>query len=171
MKTKTCILFLMSVFAGSYLTAQSLTPFVISSSGGYFSSATGSLSSTVAEMTMVQTFMSTGNYLTQGFQQPEEWYTSVNEEQAPGNFIVSPNPNAGSFDFIVHSSAEGSAGICIYDLLGQKIWAQHMNIVSGQTTWKIDISGYTNGIYLLEYLYSGDDGKKETKIFKINLIK
>ncbi len=49
--------------------AQSLSPKVIASAGGYFASANASLSWTLGE-TMGQTFSNGGNTLTQGFQQP-----------------------------------------------------------------------------------------------------
>ena len=55
------------LIAFSRANAQSLSPSVISSAGDFFSNASGSLSSTVAEMTMVETFSSTNNKLTQGF--------------------------------------------------------------------------------------------------------
>src|SRR4051812_9015968 len=49
--------------------AQSLSPKVIASAGGYFTSANASLSWTLGE-TMGQTFTNGNNVLTQGFQQP-----------------------------------------------------------------------------------------------------
>ena len=159
------------VMAGSTLFAQSLTPMVISSSGGYYSSAAGSLSATVAEMTMVQTFTSMGNFLTQGFQQPEEWYVSVNEEQqTDGNISIYPNPSSGKFKITVNSPEKGNASIQLYDMLGQKTFSSQMEIGPGSNTENIDITGYAMGIYFLEYLYTSDNGKKESKVIKINLV-
>ncbi|MBK8683873.1 MAG: hypothetical protein IPN26_02195 [Bacteroidetes bacterium] len=54
-----------------HLKAQSLSPQVIASSGGYQSNAAGSLSFTIGE-TNTQTLSSANHILTQGFQQPFE---------------------------------------------------------------------------------------------------
>ena len=52
------------------LSAQTLSPRVTASSGGYFSNTSGSLSVTVGE-TATRTYLTTGRILTQGFMQPE----------------------------------------------------------------------------------------------------
>lgn len=115
MKNKFILLLFLGVIGGNTLHAQSLTPTVVASSGGYYSSAAGSLSATVAEMTMVQTFTSTNNFLTQGFQQPGEWYSSVKEDQTSGSISVYPNPSNGKFSITVNSTENGSAKIHVYD--------------------------------------------------------
>jgi hypothetical protein len=51
------------------INAQTLSPQVIASAGGYQSNASASLSFTIGE-TVIQTFTSPNNILTQGFQQP-----------------------------------------------------------------------------------------------------
>jgi len=170
MKNKIILFFVIGVLAGSTIFAQSLTPVVISSSGGYYSSAAGSLSATVAEMTMVQTFTSMGNFLTQGFQQPEEWYASVKEEQVPGNISIYPNPSNGKFSITVNSKENGLARIQLYDVLGQITFSRQMDISTGLNTENIDISRYSMGLYFLEYLYTGNNGKKESKVIKINIV-
>ncbi len=121
-------------------------------------------------MTMVQTFTSMGNFLTQGFQQPEEWYASVKEEQVPGNISIYPNPSNGKFSITVNSKDKGLAQILLYDILGQKTFIMQMEIGTGLNTGNIDIRAYAMGIYFLEYLYTGDKGKKESKVIKINLV-
>ncbi|HNX08053.1 MAG TPA: T9SS type A sorting domain-containing protein [Bacteroidales bacterium] len=171
MKNKIILFFVIGVLAGSTIFAQSLTPVVISSSGGYYSTAAGSLSATVAEMTMVQTFSSMGNFLTQGFQQPEEWYTSVNEEQQTDEGIsIYPNPSDGKFSLTVNSKENGLARIQLYDVLGQKTFSRQMDISAGLNTENIDISRYSMGMYFLEYLYTVNNGKKESKVIKINIV-
>ena len=44
-----------------------------------------------------------------------------------------------------------------------------MPINQGKNNTSIDISGSSTGIYFLEYLYSGDNEKKESKVIKIIL--
>ncbi|RLD57998.1 MAG: hypothetical protein DRJ05_08780 [Bacteroidetes bacterium] len=65
MKTTTLIIILLPLF----ISAQTTTPDVITSSGAYFSNTNGSLSWTLGELA-TETFSNGGNTLTQGFQQP-----------------------------------------------------------------------------------------------------
>ncbi len=57
------------VFIGTLLHAQSISPKVIATAGGYQSNASGSLSFTIGE-TNTQTLSAASHMLTQGFQQP-----------------------------------------------------------------------------------------------------
>jgi len=89
------ILLLLTIVAAPFIaSAQMLTPTVIASTGGFSSNANGSLSYTVGEMTMVQTFSANGNILTQGFQQPNEVLTGLIDltQGQFGSFVVYPNP-------------------------------------------------------------------------------
>jgi len=45
-----------------------------------------------------------------------------------------------------------------------------MDIRTGVNTENIDITGNALGMYFLEYIYTGDNGKKESKVIKINLV-
>jgi len=120
---------------------------------------------------MMQTFTSMGNFLTQGFQQPEEWYTSVNEEQQTDEGIsIYPTSFDGKFSLTVNSKENGLARIQLYDVLGQKTFSRQMDISAGLNTENIDISRYSMGMYFLEYLYTGNNVKKESKVVKINLV-
>src|SRR3954466_7249737 len=76
------------------LNAQMLTPQVLAVTGGFASNANGSLSYTVGEMTMVQTFSANGSILTQGFQQPNDNITGLIElsRGETGSFVLYPNP-------------------------------------------------------------------------------
>ncbi|MCK9611889.1 MAG: T9SS type A sorting domain-containing protein [Bacteroidales bacterium] len=170
MKNKFIIILVLGVFAGPQLFSQpSLKPFVVASSGGYYTSAAGSLSATVAEMTMVQTFSAASNFLTQGFQQPGEWYASVKEDKPTNGINTYPNPNNGKFCFVVNSQQKGSAVINVYDILGRKTVSEKMNLNPGINSTSIDIRGSAIGIYLLEYLFTYENGRKEAKVIKINL--
>ena len=170
MKIKAVLLLIMVIAAGSYVSAQSLTPFVIASSGGYNSNAAGSLSSTVGELTMVETFSATGNFLTQGFQQPEEWYASVEEEPVNGDLSLYPNPSYGQFNLYINAVEKGSAQMTLYEMMGQKTLSKQADIDKGANTINFDIHGFAMGIYFLEYKYVSDIGKKQSKTFKINLV-
>jgi len=114
------IFFLM--FSATLLNAQMLTPTVIASTGGFTSNANGSLSYTVGEMTMVQTFTANGNILTQGFQQPEDNLTGLIDitQDEFGSFVVYPNPAVDNLWFGFQLPEEGKVQIALYDAIGQK---------------------------------------------------
>ena len=111
------------VFAAAGLNAQMLTPTVISSTGGYSSNANGSLSYTVGEMTMVQTFSANGHILTQGFQQPNDNVTGLIDltQDEFGSFVVYPNPAVDNMWFGFQLPEAGKVQITLYDAIGQKI--------------------------------------------------
>src|ERR1017187_110562 len=90
--------------------AQSVSPFVIASSGGYFSNATFSVSSTFGEMTMVETFSDGNNFLTQGFQQPFNNTTGISSIiPESDSYSIFPNPSNGNFMLTYHYASSGSA--------------------------------------------------------------
>ena len=77
------------------LLAQSLSPFVISSSGNYSQGGNISLSSTTGESTLISTFSSGSSILTQGFQQPNDASVGVSSPENPISIIWYPNPAGG----------------------------------------------------------------------------
>lgn len=169
MKNRLLLLLFIGVFCTGIVSSQSLTPIVIASSGGYyFISGTGSVSATVAEMTMIQTFESAGGFITQGFQQPNETYMAI-EENAEG-FDVFPNPTSGKFTITVDANESGSVRIRLYNLLGLIVYSEMLESAAGVNLYDFDISGFDVGIYLLEFSMFNSSGKSETGTVKINLI-
>ena len=155
---------------GIYTYAQTLSPQTISSSGGFYATGGNSLSVTVAEMTMVQTFIQPANMLTQGFQQPEQLTTSVIENTlATDETIIYPNPTNGVFNLRWQSSQEIEHLIKIYDLVGQLVYTHPYVSTTGENTLKVDITGYRQGVYVLE-LVNLNIGKKNSNFYKINLV-
>ncbi|MGD0710407.1 MAG: hypothetical protein ABR968_04440 [Bacteroidales bacterium] len=93
MKSKFLVLIAVLGICGLTARSQTLSPTVISSSGGFYNNSSGMLSTTVAEMTMVQTFQSGSNFLTQGFQQPEDYTVGIVETPVvSGDILIYPNP-------------------------------------------------------------------------------
>lgn len=170
MKNKFLILTVMLGICGLTAMSQSLSPTVVSSSGGFYSNGSGMLSFTVAEMTMVQTFTSSGNFLTQGFQQPEDLANGVIETPvASGNVLISPNPTTGSFtiSFVSYNNIETS--LKLYNMLGQIIMSKPVSQITGQNTVNFDISTLSQGIYMLELTTANSKSEKITSFHKINL--
>jgi hypothetical protein len=151
--------------------AQTLSPQVISSSGGFYSGGSATLSVTVAEMTMVQTFSQPNNILTQGFQQPEQLTTAIQEnELAIGDVSIYPNPSNGQFIVGYNATSSGDYQIRIFDMTGRVVFSQSYSAGVGQNSIHIDMGHYRQGIYLLEMSDINLNSNKNTSIHKINLV-
>ena len=171
MKNKFYLILLLSIVSSSILQSQTLTPSVVSSSGGYYTSANVSLSFTVAEMTMVQTFSSPLNILTQGFQQPEDNTVGIPEiPKESGVFLIYPNPTNGKFAVSFLSTENLEMTIRIYNLLQQPVLTKTVSQIVGNNVINLDISNYRQGIYILEFTYLNSKGEKVESLKKINLV-
>ncbi len=170
---KIYFLFLMA-FSAAGLNAQMLTPTVIASTGGFSSNANGSLSYTVGEMTMVQTFSNSSNILTQGFQQPDENVTGLIDltRDEFGSFVVYPNPAVDNLWFGFQLPEEGKVQITLYNAIGQKISDVYStNYDSGKMGEQLNVTMYAAGVYILTMNFvSAKDGKLHTTSKKFQVI-
>jgi len=170
MKNK-LVLIAVSGLLGFSAQSQTLSPTVISSSGGFFTSANAMLSVTVAEMTMVQTFTTAGNILTQGFQQPENLTTGIAEiPVVSGGILIYPNPSNGNFVLSYINNNYSETSIRIYNLAGQVVLEEEQSPSVGLNTINFDISAYSQGMYILELATANSKGETNSSYHKINLV-
>jgi hypothetical protein len=168
-------LFLMAIIAlPVFMNAQSLSPQVISSTGGYATSPSGSLSYTVGEMTMVQTFSAGNTILTQGFQQPNDNITGLLDLTTDefGSFVIYPNPAVDNLWFGFQFPESGRVSISLTNSLGQKVAdvyeAQYSN---GKTVEPLSVSSYAAGVYFLTtWFTSAQTGKTHIVSKKFQVI-
>lgn len=174
MKAKTVfILTLIFVLSISSSFAQSLTPFVISSSGGFYSNSSGQLSFTTAEMTMVKTFSAGNSILTQGFQQPFDFGVFVtSEKNATSSFNVYPNPSAGDFNLLVESKSASAGEVVVYDAMGKEVFKEKMTLMAGKQILPLQLSALNQGIYLLQLnMNNSHEAAYLYNYYKIQIIK
>jgi hypothetical protein len=133
--------------------SQSLSPEVISTAGDYYISTNVTLSWTLGEP-IIETYTSSGNILTQGFQQPS--YTIVGIDEPPfaggdknGNIKVYPNPATDfiNVDFIDVSHTGVLAQM--YDLQGKKMMEEQMQ--TNPSHKQLDLSKIAKGSYILRF--------------------
>lgn len=172
MRKRLTILNLLLIFSGIFsVHSQTLSPFVISSSGGFYTSGSAMLSFTVAEMTMVETYTSGSNILTQGFQQAEDMAVDVQESEInTGDVNIYPNPTNGLFTLSYISPNSGANVIRLYNLVGQEVLSKALLQSAGKNTVSIDISSFSQGIYMLELTTENSKGERQTNYHKINLV-
>ncbi|MGB0916077.1 MAG: T9SS type A sorting domain-containing protein, partial [Flavobacteriales bacterium] len=58
-----------------------------------------------------------------------------------------PNPNNGTFTVEPHIAMNGTVEMAVYNILGKRVWSSRSNDLIKET---IDLSGLTNGIYLMD---------------------
>ena len=157
-------LLILGVVAGSYgfAHAQSVSPDVIATAGDFYSNASGSVSWTLGEP-MGETYTSTNNILTQGFQQPWDFGTGLPSGANPVNADVYPNPTADVVNLQFDNLSSGQYVIEVYNALGQRMSAmQFAATPNSQAT--VSLADFANGIYFITV--SKVDGT-ETSTFKI----
>jgi len=151
--------------------AQSVSPYVVASTGGFFSNASGMLSETVGELAAVTTLSSANNFLTQGFQQPSDFNTGLTTVTSTDfSFLVFPNPGEGFFNIIIDADRNESLAVSVYDMIGKIITHAKYFITTGRNQFRIDLSQHSPGIYLLECsITNHENGEQSRTQIKLNL--
>jgi hypothetical protein len=145
------------------INAQSLQPNVIACSGNFATSTTCSMTWTLGEV-MTDTYSSAGNFLTQGFNQPDtDFATSLISIRPDENIRVYPNPTINYLTINLHD-VPGNHIIHLYNTLGQLIIEE--NIPAGQQELRISIGDLVNGLYLLNIINPESNSSSSFKISK-----
>jgi hypothetical protein len=170
MKTRLLFLFML-VAIYSALWAQNFPRQVIATAGNISQSGNISLSWTVGQPGPVQNTTPSGFYLTQGFQQGDEWWVSVNEIVV--NLItidLYPNPSSG----LLHLKGTlPSGGVCycqLFDNNGKLVYNSNFNAgIGGEVYTDFDFSFLTTGSYYMK-LTGGEGSNKYICSKKISII-
>ena len=87
-----------------------------------------------------------------------------NRTNKPTKLNIVPNPSSSGLVKITMADFEGKATICIYDVLGQKVAEQPINVISGASV-SMDISTLVPGVYLMTA--ENSSGKASARLIKI----
>ena len=133
--------FLLCLFIGCELSAQSVTPTVVAAYGGFGGSTAGTVSYTLGELATT-TSGSTIGIITQGFQQPEPLGSVYTHEPDPlENLSLFPNPTAAEVSLSFTSKKTFSASWEILNMEGRKVLASDkMNVPTGDYIRKINLA-------------------------------
>lgn len=151
------------------LGAQTLSPFVLSGSGGFYQAGGITLASTLGEMTMVDSYFAANSIITQGFQQPEMLTTTVSEHSITQPEIsVYPNPTNGNCNINIKTTEPLVYKIQVVNIVGQVIFKKEFESTTGENLIVFDISNNEPGLYLLQLISTNERQPNHT--YKINLI-
>ena len=142
------------------LPAQTVTPTVISSDGGFSAGSQGSIAWTIGEP-VSETYVSPGsNVTTMGFHQPEviELETMIREHSGDMEILVYPNPVKDVLTFEMEGFSITSQ-LEIYNTLGQKVYS---NLIE-QKSFVLDLREFPNGIYTFQI----SENSRALKHFKV----
>jgi hypothetical protein len=159
------------MFIAQFGWTQQITRSVIASTGNYSSSANASLSSTTGEV-MVETFASSNNILTQGFQQPLMSESGAGDDstfipEPGGEFDMTLYPNPVRNTLHIEFQQEEDLQLQVRNLLGQQIHPPQQFEERGQLQkYTIDLSSYPEGVYLLQFR----NGEGHIQTYKINKV-
>jgi hypothetical protein len=159
-------LFLFLLLPGGSIYAQRLlTPKVVVSGGNFASNGGYNISSSVGE-SVVQTFYSSGFYLTQGFQQPSLFIGNKREVNNSGTSIeVYPNPVEDKLILEISAGEINKFFVEVYTLTGIKLQTHLLkNLLSATSIKRLDFSGYANGTYFV-HIFCPD--KQINRVFVI----
>lgn len=146
----------------NYINAQSITPQVVASSGGYASNGTFSVSWTLGEP-VIATAQNSGTTLTQGFQQPTYNVTNITTETLQGFDVnVFPNPTSDYITIEWTVEKENTLYITLYDMAGKMI--SEKSYSESDKKVSINMSQLASAQYILEVK---DKTNSATKIFRI----
>ena len=167
MKVKIILIYLL--FFSLCAEAQTLSPFVLSSSGGFFQAGGITLSSTLGEMTMVDSYFAANSIITQGFQQPELLTTTISENSfSQPEIAVYPNPTTGNCNINLIITSPLVYEVRVTNVVGQVIFKKEFEAMTGENLFLLDISNNEPGLYLLEVISANE--RQSNHIYKINLI-
>ncbi len=168
-------LLLLLLSAGFSVHSQSLTPFVVASAGDFYTNnvANASLSFTVGELAIVETFTAQGNILTNGFQQPQIELVGLDESDFALEFVVFPNPANQVLNFRYTLQYPGLVKMHFTDMRGVQVLTNYSDKYGGgQVEDYFNLDGISQGMYFLHVSYDvPSKGIHYNQIHKINVIR
>ena len=141
--------------------SQSLTPTVVASSGDYFVGSAATLSWTLGEV-VTDTYYGTSTRLTQGFQQHQISFVTVEDLALDISLNLYPNPTTSEVNLEVKNNTE-VLSVTIQDLNGKLLYN---GLYQPETIQKIDLGNYADGVYLMQINNAKNEKIKTIKIQK-----
>lgn len=165
-------LFLFAGIAGA--SAQvTLGTEAISSAGAYYSGSWGSLSVNIAGEPVIETISGGNAVFTQGFEQPKFKGTGIISLPANAPTIsLYPNPSSDVVNVGFNLTQGGKLSFRLFDMSGRELSGSAKNSQAGLQTEVLDLSGLSQGLYMLNIVFQANDNTKSFSVVKrIEVIK
>ena len=146
--------------------AQSLSPSVISSSGAFFQNSNAMLSSTIGEMTMVETFSAGGSILTQGFQQPFDFPVGIPQHSANHSLEIFPNPSLGDITVFLPDLTGDEIAVQVFDAIGKLVFRKVFHMNSPANRIHLSLNNLIDGMYVFEIKTKTDHYFRKVNIIR-----
>ncbi|NOY38360.1 MAG: T9SS type A sorting domain-containing protein [Chlorobi bacterium] len=153
------------VLAGFSGTAQTLSPEVIATAGGYYNAGNLSLSWTAGEVA-VTTLQNGSLVLTQGFQQPEGVATGVNDRFADWENRIWPNPVKEEVMVGFNMKTAGAYILTLTDITGRKLQVVKTPVLGSGQQVTLDMRMCRPGIYFLRITAADSNRSRVFKLIK-----
>lgn len=164
---KKTLLLLIVCFATTYSFAQTLSATVLPTQGDYFTTSGGNVSWTLGEIA-TETLTTSGNILTQGFQQPD-LRIDIYVKEINGNILsVYPNP---TFDDVIVDLSKMNGGnylVSVFDITGKLMSEGNYASGNSESVCRLSLGNYAAGTYMLVLTNNSINYKNSIKIFKSN---
>lgn len=146
------------------LSAQSIQPAVIASSGAIYTTSTHQLDGTAGEP-LIETYTTSNQVLTEGFHQPNLTMTALTPSLMEAAHIEFwPNPTQDLVHLSVPDAGWPDGTLTLTDSKGTTLLSQPLTRTETQTA---DLSGYAVGTYFLRLITADPQFQTTLKIQKI----
>jgi hypothetical protein len=129
------------------------------------------ISYTIGEMVLVESYKKNGLFITSGILQPTvPGNTQTGQVFLDGEITVYPNPTPNILSIQYNILQAGKMTAQVFDAAGKRLITEEFTINSFSNK-RYDLSRYANGMYILLLQYVGDDGttikKGQYKLMKM----
>jgi hypothetical protein len=139
----------------------------ISNAGESYITSWGSLSVNIAGEPVIETISGGNAVFTQGFEQPK--LKTVGIVNLPANapsISLYPNPASNEVNVACTLPNSGKLAFRLFDMAGRELTGYVKPIQSGQQTEVLDLSSLSQGLYMLNIVFEGNDITKSFSIVK-----
>jgi len=151
----------------AHVNSQSLSPYVLATSGDVAMVTVGSVSWTIGEP-ISENYFITGNAVTTGFHQPDVGITYVVTQTTQAGILPYPNPASERINANLGDLPPGEYLFTLINMNGEEIAAQKFNNTHDDPIFSFSLQDFSNGLYILRVV--SHDNKINT-LTKFNLNK
>ena len=161
------ILFFLLLITTSFLSAHSITPYVLSNGGG----SSINMEWSIGESASIANFIASGYSLNTGVLQPlTSVVTSINEYGPTvfGNqIIIGPNPTSNLLHIKARFNQMGSLSLQLMDAKSVIVFTQEAGTIFSSFEKDILMENYPSGVFYMKVYFKPITGIAKTGIYKI----